>query len=344
MNSIFLDSLAVDIERLERINRTISAVPRERLRQMGLTLHHVDVLVHDALGAARRDRACATCAASRRPIRFLLRSVGAMRRGGANLASYLLFEQGYCRELIALGYHDTMKRREEVEAFLGGAMCPVPGRLRAHREVLRPAPEGPRRTEEPDGPTRPPRPRRLSPRARDHHALDGQRRLRAREQRRLLLVLRHGRERLADPPGAARRREGRGHRPGRRDRLPLLRVAHLPGDGDRGDARGARRQLERALRDRAVRRGPGRRPPRRGTSCTSTWTARRGARRRCPRRGGGRSPRWAPRGRRREADRPARGRGARACRRDRRQPSRPASSGRSCSARPSRVASARSSW
>jgi len=126
MNSIFLDSLAVDIERLERINRTISAVPGERLRQMGLTLHHVDVLVMtpseplDTI-AVRHVRSLPW------PIRFLLRSVGAMRRGGANLASYLLFEQGYCRELIALGYHDTMKRRDEVEAFLGGAMCPVPG-------------------------------------------------------------------------------------------------------------------------------------------------------------------------------------------------------------------------
>jgi len=126
MNSIFLDSLAVDIERLERITRTISAIPPERLHALGLTLHHVDVLVMtpseplDAI-AVRHVRSLPA------PIRFLLSTVGAMRRGGANLASYLLFEQGYCRELIALGYHDTMKRREEVEAFLGGAMCPVPG-------------------------------------------------------------------------------------------------------------------------------------------------------------------------------------------------------------------------
>ncbi len=126
MNSIFLDSLAVDIERMERINRTISAVPPERLRDLGLTLHHVDVLVMtpseplDTI-AVRHLRSLPA------PIRFLLGTVGAMRRGGANLASYLLFEQGYCHELILLGYHDTMKRREEVEAFLGGAMCPVPG-------------------------------------------------------------------------------------------------------------------------------------------------------------------------------------------------------------------------
>jgi NTE family protein len=126
MNSIFLDSLAVDIERLERINRTISAVPPERLRQLGLTLHHVDVLVMTP-SEPLETIALRHVGSLPWPIRFLLRSIGAMRRGGANLASYLLFEQGYCRELVALGYQDTMKRRDEVEAFLGGAMCPVPG-------------------------------------------------------------------------------------------------------------------------------------------------------------------------------------------------------------------------
>jgi len=125
MNSIFLDSLAVDLERLERINRTISCVPPELLRKMGLTLHHVDVLV---LTPSEPLDAIAVKHVRNLPwsIRFLLRSVGAMRRGGANLASYLLFEPGYCNELIALGYHDTMERRDEVEAFFAGAPASLP--------------------------------------------------------------------------------------------------------------------------------------------------------------------------------------------------------------------------
>src|SRR5688572_10057487 len=126
MNSIFLDGLAVDLERLERINRTVSCVPPESLKKMGLTLHHVDVLV---LTPSQPLDEIAVKHVRSLPwaIRFLLRSVGAMRRGGANLASYLLFEQGYCRELIQLGYHDTLKRREEVEAFLAGGLSIVPG-------------------------------------------------------------------------------------------------------------------------------------------------------------------------------------------------------------------------
>jgi NTE family protein len=126
MNSIFLDSLAVDLERLERINKTVSCVPPDALKKMGLTLHHVDVLV---LTPSEPLEAIAVKHVDSLPwaIRFLLRSIGAMRRGGANLASYLLFEQGYCRELIQLGYHDTIKRREEVESFLAGGLSIVPG-------------------------------------------------------------------------------------------------------------------------------------------------------------------------------------------------------------------------
>lgn len=126
MNSIFLDSLAVDLERLERINRTISCVEPETLRRMGLSLHHVDVLV---LTPSVPLDAIAVKHVANLPwsIRFLMRSVGAMRRGGANLASYLLFERGYCNELIELGYEDTMKRRDEVASFLEGSVCPVPG-------------------------------------------------------------------------------------------------------------------------------------------------------------------------------------------------------------------------
>ena len=140
MNSIFLDSLAVDIERLERINRTVSCSSPEALKKMGLSLHHVDVLVLtpseplDALAVKHVDDLPWT-------IRFMLRSVGAMRRGGANLASYLLFERGYCNELIELGYSDTIRRREEVEAFISGGLSIVPGTYSRTVRFMVPVPD-----------------------------------------------------------------------------------------------------------------------------------------------------------------------------------------------------------
>ncbi len=52
-----------------------------------------------------------------RTVRFVLRPTGALNRSGSNLASYLLFEEGFCRALIDLGYQDTMSRSDEVRAF-----------------------------------------------------------------------------------------------------------------------------------------------------------------------------------------------------------------------------------
>lgn len=117
LNSIFLDSLEVDIERLRRINRTISLIPAEERSRSNMELREIDVLVISP--SEDIDRIAAQYSHELpRSIRFLLRGVGATRTGGATLTSYLLFEPAYCRALIALGYKDTMARRDEVLKFL----------------------------------------------------------------------------------------------------------------------------------------------------------------------------------------------------------------------------------
>src|SRR5205807_6321356 len=52
-------------------------------------------------------------------VRFILRPIGALNRSGSNLASYLLFEESFCRALIDLGYEDTVSREAEVRALFG---------------------------------------------------------------------------------------------------------------------------------------------------------------------------------------------------------------------------------
>ena len=54
-----------------------------------------------------------------KPIRMMLAGIGATEVRGAALASYLLFESSYTRELIALGERDTLARRDDVLAFFG---------------------------------------------------------------------------------------------------------------------------------------------------------------------------------------------------------------------------------
>ncbi len=115
LDSIFLDSMEVDLERLHRINHTVSLIP-EAIRS-SINLRHVDVLV---ISPSQPLEKIAEHHLHGLPwtIRLLLRAVGVMRRRGANLVSYLLFEKTYCRALIELGYQDAMKRKEEIIAFL----------------------------------------------------------------------------------------------------------------------------------------------------------------------------------------------------------------------------------
>ena len=114
MSSIFLDSLAVDIERLERVNKTLSMLPPELLEQT--PLKPVKLLV---IAPSERldDIASRHIASLPAPIRTMLSGIGATETRGAALASYLLFESTYTCELIRLGQRDTQARKEDVLAF-----------------------------------------------------------------------------------------------------------------------------------------------------------------------------------------------------------------------------------
>jgi NTE family protein len=116
LNSIFLDSLAVDIERLERINRTVRLIPRERLSDSNVQLRPVRVLFITPSQPIERI-AARFLHELPSTVRFLLKPTGALNRSGSNLASYLLFEESFCRALIDLGYQDTLSRHEEVRQF-----------------------------------------------------------------------------------------------------------------------------------------------------------------------------------------------------------------------------------
>jgi len=116
LNSIFLDTLMVDLERLERINRTLSAVPAEALSSGRIGLRPVKVLFLSPSQSIERI-AVRFLHELPRTVRFILRPTGALNRSGSNLASYLLFEEGFCRALIDLGYQDTINRGDEVRTF-----------------------------------------------------------------------------------------------------------------------------------------------------------------------------------------------------------------------------------
>ena len=118
LSNIFLDALAVDVERLQRINATLALLPPRALAET--SLKPIKVLV---ISPSERldDIAARHLTSLPMPIRALLGGLGVSGKGddarGAALASYLLFEAPYTRELIALGVKDTMARVDEVRTF-----------------------------------------------------------------------------------------------------------------------------------------------------------------------------------------------------------------------------------
>ncbi|MBV8471024.1 MAG: patatin-like phospholipase family protein [Burkholderiaceae bacterium] len=120
LSNIFLDALAVDVERLQRINKTLSLLTPEALQKT--PLRPIDVLV---IAPSRRidDIAAEHQGSLPAPMRAMLRSVGVSGEGksasGSALTSYLLFEPSFTCELINLGLSDTLARRADVQRFFG---------------------------------------------------------------------------------------------------------------------------------------------------------------------------------------------------------------------------------
>lgn len=114
MASIFLDSVSADIERLTRVNKTLSILPPEMSEKT--PLKPIDLLVINP--SQRIDELAARHTRDMpRAVRTMLSALGATETGGASLASYLLFEANYTRELIRMGISDTMAMKEEVYNF-----------------------------------------------------------------------------------------------------------------------------------------------------------------------------------------------------------------------------------
>jgi NTE family protein len=119
LDTLFTDQIYSDLEQLERINDLVHSAPQaahgERTIQTLMLAPSVDP----------REIAARHTAEMPRGLRALLRVIGGRDASTSQLASYLMFEAGYTRALIELGYRDAMQARTALLAFMSGEKLPT---------------------------------------------------------------------------------------------------------------------------------------------------------------------------------------------------------------------------
>lgn len=123
LDTLFMDGLYSDLERITRLNELIDSVPAQHRNSSFANFRPIDTMLvvpsEDLREIAYRHRQELPFA-----IRALLRGVGGNTPRESKLLSFLLFERAFTRELIALGYRDAMKVKDQLRDFVCGA--PVP--------------------------------------------------------------------------------------------------------------------------------------------------------------------------------------------------------------------------
>lgn len=123
LDTLFMDGLYSDLERMTRINQLIDAVPKANRSGALKKMRAIDTMVivpsKDLREIAHRHRREMPL-----PVRALLRGIGGRNRNENRLLSFLLFEQGYTQELIELGYNDAMSEKDQLLDFVTGKEVP----------------------------------------------------------------------------------------------------------------------------------------------------------------------------------------------------------------------------
>ncbi|WP_348729597.1 patatin-like phospholipase family protein [Rheinheimera texasensis] len=114
LDSIFSDTLNADLERMQRVNKTLETLQQHQIASELKPVHSYLINPSINFNALASEHFLALPMA----IRSLLRTIGIKQHSDSSLASYLLFEKSFTKRLIELGYQDAMAQIDALMAFL----------------------------------------------------------------------------------------------------------------------------------------------------------------------------------------------------------------------------------
>ena len=114
MASVFHDTLQADVEQTRRVTQTLKKLPRDAASVLPYrTVDVLSIAPSQSLDALAQQHIKELPAATRNA----LSGLGVLNDGGGVLASYLLFEPGFVKTLIAMGENDAYERKAELLTF-----------------------------------------------------------------------------------------------------------------------------------------------------------------------------------------------------------------------------------
>lgn len=113
LDTLFLNSLQSDIERMERMNRTLEESPSGNSERLKVIEHLVISPSKDIANIAMKHYLELP-----KSFRIALSFLGMAKANSRRFISYLMFTNTFSQELIDLGYKDAMAKKQELLEFL----------------------------------------------------------------------------------------------------------------------------------------------------------------------------------------------------------------------------------